>query len=307
MPSAIVSFPSDQWLLTGCVHLPDDDPSLPRIGVIILVDMIKFGPHGLFRQLADAFAASGFYALRYENRGTCDSPGDCALSFDDRIADACAATQFFATEYKLDQVLFWGLCMGGAVATHVGVRLSGSFRPVGMVLCSLPTDACDATLPELNYLPTTFSAYLRSGLNGSPWNKLREFLFDKDYRSNILKSIATLARNHLRSSGRLRSNQIGFSRVGPLLAQYDGPRLIVYGDTDQMWATFTQRANPGDKLGLSRMKSPPQIVLVADGDHTFRSVQQTSEVIRLSVSWAAALRDGQTLAGHRDELDAIFA
>jgi hypothetical protein len=55
------------------------------------------------------------------------------------------------------------------------------------------------------------------------------------------------------------------------------------------------------------MKSPPKIAVLADGDHMFHSVQQTSEVIRLSVSWAAAFRDGQNVAGHREEIQAIFA
>jgi hypothetical protein len=100
-------------------------------------------------------------------------------------------------------------------------------------------------------------------------------------------------------------NQI--SRVGPLLAQYDGPSLLVYGDVDSYWATFTKRINPADRLGLSKMKSPPKIVLLTDGDHGFDSVRQTSEGIRLSVGWAAAFREGQDLAGEREEINAIFA
>jgi len=64
-----------------------------------------------------------------ENRGTCDCPGDCELTFADRVADACAAARFFRTEYKLDKVFFWGLCMGGAVAVHASARLSGPFKP----------------------------------------------------------------------------------------------------------------------------------------------------------------------------------
>jgi hypothetical protein len=46
-----------------------------------------------------------------------------------RVADACAAARFFRTEYKLDKVFFWGLCMGGAVAVHASARLSGPFKP----------------------------------------------------------------------------------------------------------------------------------------------------------------------------------
>jgi len=306
MATRIGSFQSDQWRLSACVHLPDD-PREPRIGFVIVHENTRFGTHGLFRQVADALAASGFYALRYDNRGTCDSPGDCELSFDDRVIDACAATHFFRTEYNLEKVLFWGLCLGSSVAVHASARLSGPFRPAGMILCSLLADPVEASLPEFNYRQVALSAYLRHGLTGSNWNRLRAFISDKGYRTNLLISVLAIARSCFRGNGKLQNMRTQISRVGPLLAEYDGPSLIIYGDTDPFWSTFTQRINPGDKLRLSEMKSPPRIAIVADGDHMFHSVQQTSEVIRLSVSWAAAFRDGQNIAGHREEVHAIFA
>jgi pimeloyl-ACP methyl ester carboxylesterase len=302
----IASFWSDQWRLNACVHLPDDLPE-QRIGVVVIHEVTKFGTHGLFRQVADAFAASGFYALRYDNRGTCDSPGDCEFTFEDRVTDACAATHFFRTEYNLDKILFWGLCLGGAVAVHSSARQSGPSKPAGMILCSLLADPLDASLPELNYRPATLAAYLRNGLTGNPWNRLRAFVSDGAYRTNLLVSVLAVAGSHFQRNGKLHSIQSQISRVGPLLAQYDGPSLLIYGDTDPFWSTFTKHINPGDRLGLSKMKSPPKIAVVADGDHMFHSVQQTSEVIQLSTSWAAAFRNGQNLAGRREEVHAVFA
>jgi pimeloyl-ACP methyl ester carboxylesterase len=306
MATRFGSFQSDEWRLNGCIHLPDELPGR-KMGVVIVHENTRFGTHGLFRQVADAFAASGFHALRYDNRGTCDSPGDCELTFDDRVADACAAAHFFRTEYNLDKVLFWGLCLGGAVAVHASGRLSGSFRPAGMILCSPLVDPVEATLPEFNYRQVALSAYLRHGLAGSNWNRLRAFVSDAGYRTNLLVSVLAIARNLFRGNGRLQNMRSQISRVGPLLAQYDGPSLIIYGDTDPFWSTFTKRINPGDKLRLSQMKTPPKIVIVVDGDHMFHSIQQTSEVIRLSVSWAAALRSGQNVAGDREEIHAAFA
>jgi pimeloyl-ACP methyl ester carboxylesterase len=302
----IASFRSDQWRLNACVHLPDDLPE-QRVGVVVIHEVTKFGTHGLFRQVADAFAASGFYALRYDNRGTCDSPGDCEFTFEDRVTDACAATHFFKTEYNLDKILFWGLCLGGAVAVHSSARQSGPSKPAGMILCSLLADPLDASLPELNYRPATLAAYLRNGLTGNPWNRLRAFVSDGAYRTNLLVSVLAVAGSYFQRNGKLQSIQSQISRVGPLLAQYDGPSLLIYGDTDPFWSTFTKHINPGDRLGLSKMKSPPKIAVVADGDHMFHSVQQTSEVIQLSTSWAAAFRNGQNLAGQREELQAVFA
>jgi pimeloyl-ACP methyl ester carboxylesterase len=306
MATRIGSFQSDQWCLSACVHVPDDVPE-QRIGIVFVHENTKFGTHGLFRQVADAFASCGFYALRYDNRGTCDSPGDCELTFDERVTDACAATHFFRTEYNLDKVLFWGLCLGSAVAVHASARLSGPFRPAGMILCSLLTDPVEASLPEFNYRQVTLSAYLRHGLTGSNWNRLRAFVSDRGYRTNLLVSVLGIVRSCFRGNDRLQKLRSQISRVGPLLAQYDGPSLLIYGDTDSFWSSFTKRINPGDKLRLSEMKSPPQIAVVADGDHMFHSVQQTSEVIRLSVSWAAAFRDGQDLAAHPEEIHAVFA
>jgi pimeloyl-ACP methyl ester carboxylesterase len=306
MPARIVSFQSDQWLLHACIHLPDDAFDR-KIGVVIVHENTKFGTHGLFRSLADAFAASGFYVLRYDNRGTCDSPGDCEPTFNDRVADASAAMHFFRTEYKLDEVLFWGLCLGAAVAVHSSARLAGQFRPAGMILCSLLVDPIDATLPEFNYRPQTLSAYVRNGfLHGSPWNRLREFVLDAGYRTNLLKSVAAMARTYVRADDKLQNMRTQIGRVGPLLAQYEGPTLVIYGETDPYWLTFTKRINPGDRLQLSKMKSPPKIAVVADGDHMFHSVRQTSEVIQLSLSWATAFRDGQNLAGPCEEIHAIF-
>jgi dienelactone hydrolase len=302
----ITSFSSEQWLLNACVHVPDDEPQ-QKIGVVLVAEVTKFGRHGLFRHVAEAFAESGFYALRFDNRGTHDSPGDCEVTFDQRIADACAAAHFLKTEYKLDKVLFWGFCLGGALAVHASARLSGQFKPAGMMLCSLVVDPLDATLPEFNYRPMTVYTFLRNGLTGSPWNRLRQFMSDSGYRKNMLRSATSLARTYLRGNGELQSMRMHFSRIGPLLAEYDGPTLLVYGDVDPYWPNFTKRINAGDKLGLSKMKSPPKIAVVPNGDHAFRSVQQRSAVIQLCVSWATALRDGQTLASQPEEIHAIFA
>jgi len=306
MATQICSFPSNQWRLSACVHLPDGRPQ-QRIGVVMITEIAKFARQPLCRQLGDAFAASGFYVLRYDKRGTSDSPGNCDLTFDDRVADLCAATRFLRAEYNLDKVLFWGTCMGAAAAVHASARLSGPFRPDGLILWAPLANPDDASLPEFNYRRVTFSAYLRKGLTGSLWNRLQAFVSDRGYRANLLGSVVAMGRSSFRNSGRLERVRSQISRVGPLLAQYEGLSLLIYGDTDPFWIGFTKRINAGDRLGLSKMKSPPKIALAADADHMFHSVQQTSEVIRLSVSWATAFRDGQDVCGEREEIRTIFA
>jgi len=340
MASHLVSFQSHQWPINGCVHLPDHEAE-EKVGVIILAEVTKFGSHGLHRKVAEAFAASGYYVLRYDNRGTYDSPGICALDFDDRVDDACAAAEFFRTEYRLDKLLFWGICMGSAVAVHASARLSGPLKPAGMILCTLLADSSYASLPEFNYRPVTVSAYVRNGLTGSPWNRLRAVIADGIYRTNQLGSVARVARNYYsegvgklqtisggmarlrnlrskvsrgidklqtvsRSVARLHNMRSHVSRVGSLLEQYDGPCLLIHADTDPCWHSLRKDIKTGRRLRISRMKRLPRIAELAGTERYFRAVEDRSRVIGLSVSWALALRDGRNLATASNDISATY-
>ena len=63
-------------------------------------------------ELDDPGAAAGFYALRYDNRGMCDSPGINPLTFQDRVADAGAATRVFQTRISFGLDLLLGTVHG---------------------------------------------------------------------------------------------------------------------------------------------------------------------------------------------------
>jgi pimeloyl-ACP methyl ester carboxylesterase len=307
MPIRLVTFPSGPWHLNGCVHAPEFEPE-QRIGILLVHENTKFGTHGLFKRLADTLAARGFYVLRFDNRGTCDSPGDCDFAFQGRVADACAAAHFFSAEYKLDHLLLWGLCMGAAVSVHCSTQLNGESRLAGMMLCSLLANPVDASLPEFDYKPVTVSAYVRNGmLNGGPWKRLRSFLSDSGYRANVFRALAALRQNRSSVGNAFKDVCLQIGRVGQLLARYDGPTLLVYGSADPYWTGFSQSVNSGDKLRLAKMKFPPKLVVVSEGDHMFNSVDATVEVIQLSVSWAEAFREGKAPTSRPEELHALFA
>src|SRR5207237_10213030 len=108
----LVKIRSGQWEMSGVVHTPPVAPHR-RVGVLLLHENFntKFGTHRMFYQLGEALAGAGLYALRYDNRGMCDSPATNLLTFQDRVADACSASQFFKREYRLDAGLFWVLFM----------------------------------------------------------------------------------------------------------------------------------------------------------------------------------------------------
>ena len=248
----------------------------------------KFGTHRMFYQAGEALAAAGFYGLRFDNRGMCDSPGINPLTFQDRLADAGAATQFFKSEYRLDSVYFWGLCMGAAVAMHASAH-SGPNVPEGIMLCSLLGDPRDAALPQFGF--GSNPSRVVEGLSRGVSKKASRFVTDATYRktfSACLRGVATRVVAREPELERLKKN---IAEVGALLRKYRGPIVLVFGDKDPCWAHFVDGVNANDKLGLAEMGERRKFLILDGGDHTFSSRAQTEKVIEWTVEWAEAMRD----------------
>ena len=109
----LVKIRSGKWEMSGVVHAPAASPQ-KRVGVVLLHENFntKFGTHRMFYQTGEALAAAGFYALRCDNRGMCDSPGINPLTFQDRVADAVAATEFFKSRISPGLGLLLGIVHG---------------------------------------------------------------------------------------------------------------------------------------------------------------------------------------------------
>ena len=293
----IVTFSCQGWKLHGVVHTPAGHPER-RVGVVLLHENIntKFGTHQVFRQLGDALAQAGFFVLRYDDRGTCDSPGICDLTFLHRVADCRSAVAFFRSQYRLDSLIGWGLCLGASVAMHAAAEAS---RPQdmfdGLVLCSILADPSIVSLPQYGYhnvnLPTVLRDSFLSGnflrKLGSAPRKLRL------YRENLPKLARLIFRRYTRREPALEQLRSHIARVAQLLANYEGPCLLIFGEKDPYWTSFLTRVNPDDRLGLSRKKQAPALVLVKDGDHTFASREQTLEMIGATLAWVQPFRSGQ--------------
>jgi pimeloyl-ACP methyl ester carboxylesterase len=287
----LVTIRSGKWELSGVAHAPAVEPS-QRIGVVLLHENFntKFGTHRMFYQVGEALAAAGFHALRYDNRGMCDSPGTMAVTFEDRVADAGAATEFFKSEYRLESVYFWGLCMGAAVALHASAQL-GPNLPEAIMLCSLLADSRDAALPQFGF--TGNPAKVVEGLaRGRLWKKASRFATDATYRKNVVRMIQGAARRVAAREPELERLKRSIGQVGHLLRQYNGPITLIFGDKDPCWFHFVEGVNVDDKLGLSQMGSKRIFLMVEGGDHTFSSKPQTDQVIAWTVEWAEALRQG---------------
>ena len=284
----LVKIRSGKWEMSGVVHAPAAAPQ-KRVGVVLLHENFntKFGTHRMFYQVGEALAAGGFYALRYDNRGMCDSPGTNAVTFEDRVADAGAATQFFKSEYRLHSVFFWGLCMGAAVALHA----SAQNTPEGIMLCSLLADPRDAALPQFGYDGNP-SKVVEGFSRGNLLKKASRFATDATYRKNIVRLIKGAATRVAAREPELERLKKSIGQVGDLLRQYSGPIVMVFGDKDPCWFHFVEGVNADDKLGLAKMGAKRKFLMVEGGDHTFSSKPQTDKVIGWTVEWAEALRDG---------------
>jgi pimeloyl-ACP methyl ester carboxylesterase len=293
----IVNFSSQGWKLHGIVHTPAGKPER-RVGVILLHENIntKFGTHQVFRQLADSLAQAGFFVLRFDDRGTCDSPGICDLTFLDRVADSRSAVTFFRSKYQLDSLIGWGLCLGASVAVHTAAELRRSGEKFdGVVLCSILADPSIVSLPKYGYYNVNLPTVLRdSFMSGNFLRKLREAPRKlQSYRENLPKLARLIFRRYTQREPALEQLRSHIARVGELLANHDTPCLLIFGEKDPYWESFLTRVNPDDRLGLSRKEHVPALVLVKDGDHTFTSREQTQEMIDATLAWVAPFQNGQ--------------
>lgn len=292
----LVTIPVDRLTLHGVVHLPKQS-SGKRIGVVLYHENYntKFGTHRLFRDLGVRLAYAGFYALRYDDRGMGDSPGVCDLSIADRLTDARAAAKFFRVVYKLDVVIGWGLCLGATLAVHTSASRDPQERLDGLILCSLLADPGIVSLPQFGYERVEMSKVAQDFfLRGNLIRKLLKA--PVSFRSWMYK-LGVIVRRHLSGTpkelGRMKA---AIGRVGGLLAAYDGPCLIIFGEKDSYLTDFTERVNPGDRLELQKRPNPPEWVLIENGDHTFSSREKTEQLFQTTLDWLKRLRSREQCA-----------
>lgn len=164
--SIVSFFGGDGLRLRGTLRVPDD-ASGPVPGVVIIPG---FGPTDrngtapptgipdmLYRDLSRVLAEAGVASLRYDKRGTGESPleADQVLDFDDLADDAGAALTFLGerSEVDPDALALVGHDEGGLAA----LRVAGTAREAGaVVLISTPgrplvdvlSDDLMATSPE---------------------------------------------------------------------------------------------------------------------------------------------------------------
>jgi pimeloyl-ACP methyl ester carboxylesterase len=294
----IVLIPCDGWKLHGLVHVPLQ-PADRRVGVILFHENqnTKFGAHRLFQRLGDALAQAGFYALRYDDRGNCDSPGICELTIAHRLADARAAVAYFRAQYSLDVVVGWGLCLGAAVAVSCGAEPRNAQEKLdALILCNILADPARVSRPEWGYQKTNLPQVAKDVFFRG--NFLRKILNAHRNLSAHRTKLRILAARYLRRQPReLVRLRKAIGRVGKFLQAYQGPSLMIFSEKDTYLTEFVERVNPGDKLGLNQKAQPPAWIYVKNADHMFASGEKTAELTQYTLEWLEAFREGRPLGG----------
>lgn len=284
----LVTIPSESTFLHGVIHLPGRGLGRPA-GILISCSNIgpKFGPHRLFFRAAEAMADAGFYVLRYDNRGTCDSPGRCELTFAHRVTDARAALAYFRTRYRLETVVGWGLCMAAAVLVHCTTSPFPEERLDGLVLSNILAHPSDGWLPEFGEKVDVREMFLGGNVMRKVGQLLRNF---HAFRRNLPGLAAKVFKRHWKPQLELVRLHSALDRVGKLLAEYSGPCLLVFGEKDPLRKRFFEQVNPGDRLRLAKKRVPPDWAVINDGDHALASREQTADLIHCTLRWLERFR-----------------
>ncbi len=288
----IVEVPSDGFTLHGIINVPDAPKNGKRIGVPLFFDGAgsKMGTHFFYRKVADALEKAGYFALRCDNRGLCDSPDVVPLTFDIRVRDAVNVMKWFRQQYRLDTMVSWGLCVGSAVSFHAAFHGRPADRADGLVLCNILTDASIVTTPELGFARADPKRIASDILFKG--NIFKKILLAPTklhiYRQNYSRIAKALWARYVTKVPEMDEMRVAIGKVPEMLQTCDKPHVLVYGEVDHYRTAFLERVNPGDRLGLARKKHVPSWVVIKDGNHTFAAEQQAKDAIRYTIEWLDA-------------------
>ena len=282
MSTEVVTIPDDNVSLHGVVHRPDPEP-LQRVGVLISswVDSgTKAGPHRLMFQVSEALAAAGFYALRFDHRGLCDSPGLYKPTIPDRIADTRKAAAYFRSAFRLDALVGWGMCAGGVLLLNCVSSPGPKEEGIdGLILCNLLGDP-ESVSPSVDAVATT--SVRRMLHNGSLLRKLlRAPRKLHIYLRNLPKLAATLLRPYTNRSADFAEARSYVAGSRTLLAKYSGPMRII-----------CSALHPGQKEIIEWKHSirHHDWVIMKDAGETFASAEQKAQLIGHTIRWLEKFR-----------------
>ena len=248
-----IVFYNERQHLNGVLHSPaNSDVLCPAVVLFHGFTGTKVEPHRIFVKTARELAAIGFYALRFDFRGSGDSGGDFSeMTIGGEVSDAIKSIDVLTAMPGVDpeRIGILGLSMGGCVAACV----SGQ----------------DARVK---------STVLWAPLSDDPPDRRDEILA----RSKHIPTLEEIAQSNANVVGKAFYEELPNISPSNTIQQFTGPLLVIHGNADQ-----AVPVSHGKRYyELMRARDTLTELEVLDGaDHTFNTVEWEQAVIAKSVAW----------------------
>ena len=239
--------------INGILHSPADcDVPCPAVVFFHGFTGTKVEPHRIFVKTARELAAIGFYALRFDFRGSGDSEGDFSeMTIGGEISDAIKSIDVLTALPGVDveRIGILGLSMGGCVAACV----SGQDSRVK-------------------------STVLWAPLSDDPPDRREEILA----RSKHTPTPEEIAQSNANVVGKAFYAELPNISPSNTIQQFTGPLLVIHGSGDQ--AVPVSHGKRYYELMQGR-DALTELKVIDEADHTFNTVGWEQAVIAKSVAW----------------------
>lgn len=275
-----VSFVSGGDKMYGILHTPRSSPHGAR-GVLLFHGgrQARRGPHCMYVKVARQLCDAGFHVLRYDNRGYGDSEGTETRAFEEWLADAVTATDFFRSELDLEQLWGWSLCVGCLLAVHAATERPGSFD--GFVFCNALFDrdfvSGNGTPKRLPAAPTSQPLWRR--VAGPPVRKARRL------RRGLSRVLAQTLAPGSRPEEFRSSIHHHLTEFPSVLAALALPKLMIFGDGTPHVLRYQEKILSHPEMAAQAHSVVTDLSVVTGGDHNFAVIDHERQVIDQSTAW----------------------
>jgi uncharacterized protein len=255
MEKPIVFYNHGQQLI-GMLHTPEQATSpCPAVVFFHGFTGTKVESHRLFVKTARRLASLGFYALRFDFRGSGDSEGNFSeMTIGGEISDAIRSIDVLAAMEGVDaeRIGVLGLSMGGGVAASV----SGQDSRVKSTILWAP----------LSDDPPDMLQYMLGAYHERPNLESEDFI---DFRGG-------------NTVGKAFFDELPEIKPSQWIQQFTGPLLIIHGEADEtVPVIYGHRYYALTKDRAART----ELITIPEADHTFNAKVWEDEVISASVVW----------------------
>jgi alpha-beta hydrolase superfamily lysophospholipase len=250
----LISFENHNQRLFGMVHIPESNNQVPAVLMLHGFTGNRIENHFLFVKMARRLAAAGYYAMRFDFRGSGESEGAFKdMTVPAEIDDAKVALAWLRNQPEVDpeRVVILGISMGGAVASAVA---GDDAAVAGLILWSAVAD-----LEELHAMTNAEIAQIPPPLGIQP-----DGTFDTG--------------GHLVGADFVKT----INEVKPLesVLKFDAPVFILHGTKDPT-VPPSHADNYLEAIGKERAVR----YWIEGADHTYSAHLWEEEAFQLTLSW----------------------